>query len=65
MDSSKENSREYQRQAIDAEIKSLEGSLRALKYRRNALAPISSLPIEVIADIFSILRFIRWRGMVV
>ncbi|KAH9047734.1 hypothetical protein EDB84DRAFT_1460873 [Lactarius hengduanensis] len=49
------NSREYQQQAIDAEIKSLEGSIRALKLRRNALTPISSLPTEVIAAIFSFL----------
>jgi hypothetical protein len=56
MNSSKANSREYQRRAIDAEIKSLEDSIRALKHRRNALAPISSLPTEVIAAIFSILR---------
>ncbi|SRR6266702_2702786 len=44
------------RQAIDAKIKSLEGSIRALRLRRNALAPISSLPTEVIAAIFSFLR---------
>ncbi|KAI9453532.1 hypothetical protein BJY52DRAFT_1173560, partial [Lactarius psammicola] len=44
------------RQAIDAEIKSLEVSIRALKLRRNALAPISSLPTEIIAAIFSSLR---------
>jgi hypothetical protein len=50
------NPREYQRQVIDAEIKSLEESIRALRYRRNALAPVSSLPIEVIAAIFSFLR---------
>ena len=50
------NSREYQQQAIDAEIKTLEESIRALKRRRNALAPISSLPTEVIAIIFSYLR---------
>ncbi len=49
MDPSQANSREYQRQAIDAEI-------RALKLRRNALAPVSSLPTEVIAAIFSFLR---------
>ena len=41
--------------AIDAEIKSLEESVRALKLRRNALSPISSLPPEVFAAIFSIL----------
>jgi hypothetical protein len=50
------NSREYQLKAIDAEIKSLEESIRALRHRRNALAPISSLPTEVITSIFSILR---------
>ena len=56
MNSRKANSREYQRQAIDAEIKSLEESIRALKRRRNAVAPISSLPTEIIATIFSTLR---------
>ncbi|KAH9070749.1 hypothetical protein EDB83DRAFT_2517909 [Lactarius deliciosus] len=56
MNPSQENPREYQRQAIDAEIKSLEESLRALRRRRNALAPISSLPSELFAAIFSILR---------
>ena len=49
-------SREHQRKAIDAEIKSLELTLKALKHRRNALAPISSLPAELIAAIFSYLR---------
>ena len=48
--------REHQRQVIDAEIKSLEESIRALRHRRNALAPVSSLPTEVIIAIFSILR---------
>ena len=56
MDSRKVNSREYQRQAIDAEIKSLEESIRTLRHRRNAIAPISSLPTEVIALILSISR---------
>ncbi|KAF8262413.1 hypothetical protein EI94DRAFT_710175 [Lactarius quietus] len=50
------NSREYQLQAIDAEIKSLEESIRALRRRRNALAPILSLPAEVITTIFTSLR---------
>ena len=40
---------------IDAEIKSLEGSLRVLKLRHNALSPISSLPPEVFITIFSCL----------
>ncbi|KAF8258575.1 hypothetical protein EI94DRAFT_1754263 [Lactarius quietus] len=48
--------REYERQAIDAEIKSLEESILALKRCRNALSPISSLPPEVIAIIFSYSR---------
>ena len=56
MDPSQPNYREYQRQAIDAEIKSLEESLRVLKYRRNALAPISSLPTEVLDTIFLFAR---------
>ena len=46
----------FQQQVIDAEIKSLEESLRALKKRRNTLSPISSLPTEVIAAIFYLLR---------
>jgi hypothetical protein len=50
------NSWEYQQRAIDVEIKSLEASIRALKYRRNALAPISSVPAEVMAVIFFLLR---------
>jgi hypothetical protein len=58
---SKPNPREYLRQAIDAEIKSLEEStrestgIRSLRQRRNALAPVSSLPTEVITAIFSFL----------
>ena len=56
MDTCQENSRKYLQQAIDAEIKSLEASIQSLKYRRNALAPISSLPTEVISTIFFILR---------
>ncbi|KAI9444551.1 hypothetical protein H4582DRAFT_2070281 [Lactarius indigo] len=42
-------------QAIDAEIKSLEESIRVLRHRRNALAPVSSLPTEVTTAIFSFL----------
>ncbi|KAH9058274.1 hypothetical protein EDB87DRAFT_933890 [Lactarius vividus] len=56
MDPSQANSREYQRQSIDAEIKSLEESIQALRRRRNALVPISSLPTEVLVTIFSFLR---------
>ncbi|KAH9070744.1 hypothetical protein EDB83DRAFT_2579871 [Lactarius deliciosus] len=56
MNPSQENSRENQRQAIDAEIRLLQESLRALRRRRNTLAPISSLPPELFAAIFSFLR---------
>jgi hypothetical protein len=55
MDPSQATPREHLRQAIDAEIKSLEGSIRTLRHRRNELAPISSLPTEVIEAIFSLL----------
>jgi hypothetical protein len=50
------NFREYQLQAIDDEIKSLEGSIRALRSRRNTLAPVSSLPTEVLTAIFALLH---------
>jgi hypothetical protein len=53
---SKASTWQYQQQAIDAEIKSLEESLLALRHRRNKLAPISSLPTEIIAAIFYLLR---------
>ena len=56
MDPSQTNSPEYQRQLIDAEIKLLEQSILELKCRRNALAPVSSLPTEIITIIFSYLR---------
>ena len=47
--------RNFLRQAIDDEINTLEESLRALKSRRNALAPISCLPPETLFEIFSFL----------
>ena len=57
--SSAEKSRKQLRKAIDDEITSLEQSIkesiRVLKSRRNALAPISSLPPEILAAIFSFL----------
>ena len=56
MDPSQANSPEDQRQLIDAEIKLLEQSILELKYRRNALAPVSSLPTEIFTIIFSYLR---------
>jgi hypothetical protein len=59
MDPSHENPRESIRQAIDAEIRLLEGSIRELRHlnrRRNAFAPISSLPPEVFTTIFALFR---------
>ena len=55
MNSSHANSWEPLQRAIDAEIFSLEVYIQALKLRRNALSPISSLPPEVLAAIFSLL----------
>jgi hypothetical protein len=49
------NPRDHLRQAIDSQInsvkESIRESLRALNQRRNELAPISSLPTEIITDI--------------
>jgi hypothetical protein len=56
MNPSQANSREGLRQAIDDEIRSFEESILALRRRRNALAPISCLPPEVFATIFSFVR---------
>ena len=56
------NSWQYQQQTIDAEINSLEESIRALRQRRNTLSPISSLPAEVIAAIFLLARLPGERG---
>ena len=55
MDTVSGESHDRLRQAIDAEINSLEQSIRVLKARRNALAPISRLPPESLAAIFSFL----------
>jgi hypothetical protein len=59
MDPSIEDSAEHLRRAIDDELGSLEKTTRALKLRRNALAPISRLPPETIAIIFSFLSLPR------
>jgi hypothetical protein len=56
MDPSQANFREYQKLAIEAAIRSSEASIRELRRRRNTLAPISSLPTEVITTIFFLLR---------
>ncbi|KAG6854044.1 hypothetical protein C0991_011249 [Blastosporella zonata] len=41
------------RRLIDQEMQRLEDSIRALKSRRNILAPISHLPIEILAKVFA------------
>ncbi|KAI0275198.1 hypothetical protein BC834DRAFT_36901 [Gloeopeniophorella convolvens] len=46
------------RRAIDGELRSLEESTLALKFRRNGLAPISRLPPETIATIFFFLPLV-------
>ncbi|KAF8481691.1 hypothetical protein DFH94DRAFT_825642 [Russula ochroleuca] len=55
MHTSLAESRDHLLQALDDEIISLEESTRALRSRRNALAPISRLPPETLAAIFSLL----------
>ena len=62
MNPAQDNSRESLQQAINTEIKALDESIKAeirslelLKLRRNARQPISSLPPEIFAAIFSFL----------
>jgi len=55
MDTSSAEDRDRLRQAIDHEIKVLEDTLQSSKRRRNALVPISRLPPETLAMIFSFL----------
>ncbi|KAF8258840.1 hypothetical protein EI94DRAFT_1814513 [Lactarius quietus] len=55
MNQSQANYRKRLQGALYAEIKSLEDSLQALRLRYNALSPVSSLPPEVFAAIFSLL----------
>ena len=57
MDASSAEDRDRLRQAIDHEINLLEDTLRLSKRRRNSLAPISQLPPETLAMIFSFLSF--------
>ena len=54
-----EGSSDHFQKAIDDELNSLEKSARALELRRNALAPISCLPPETLAAIFSFLSLPR------
>jgi hypothetical protein len=57
-------SRDRLRQAIIDEINSLEASARALKSRHNELAPISRLPPETLATIFTFLSASAWNERV-
>ena len=59
MDSGIGDSADHLRRAIDDELESLEKTARSLKLRRNALAPISRLPPETIAIVFSFLSLPR------
>ena len=60
MDISSAESRDRLRQALDVEINTWKESTRALRSRRNALAPISRLPPETLAVIFSFLSPSAW-----
>ena len=57
MDTSPATAQDHRRKAFDDEIKASEKVIRELKYCRNALAPISRLPPETLAEIFSLLSF--------
>jgi hypothetical protein len=57
MDTSPAMVQEQLRKAIDDEIKVSEQATQEPKYRRNTLAPISRLPPETLAEIFSRLPF--------
>jgi hypothetical protein len=65
MDTLSAQSRDYIRQTITDEIKWSEASTRALKSRRNTLAPISRLPPETLATIFALLSASAWDEKVV
>ena len=57
MDTSSATTQDHLRGAIDDEIKVSNQVTQELKYRHNALAPISRLPHETLAEIFSLLSF--------
>jgi len=57
MDTSSATAQDHLRKAIDDKIREFEEAIQELKYRRNALAPISRLPPETLAKIFSLLPF--------
>ncbi|KAI0281233.1 hypothetical protein BGY98DRAFT_959374 [Russula aff. rugulosa BPL654] len=61
MDAISAQSRNRLRQTVIDEIKTLEESTRALKSRRNELAPISRLPPETLGTIFTFLSASAWN----
>ena len=61
MDTTTPESHDRLRQAIVDEIDSLEAAARAFKSRYNELAPISRLPCEVLAAIFTFLSASAWE----
>ena len=61
MDAISAQSRNHLRQTVIDEIKTLEESTRALKSRRNELAPISRLPPETLGTIFTLLSASAWN----
>jgi hypothetical protein len=61
MDTKSPESRNRLQQTIIDEIYSLEASARALRCRYNEFSPISRLPFEVLAAIFSYLSVFAWN----
>jgi hypothetical protein len=61
MDIISAQSRDQLRLTVNVERKSLEESTRALRSRRNALAPISRLHPETLATIFTLLSAAAWH----
>jgi hypothetical protein len=61
MDTASPESHNRLRQVVIDEIKLSEASTRALKFRLNEFAPISRLPCEVLAAIFTYLSAFAWN----
>src|SRR6266705_546725 len=57
MDTSSATAQDQLRKAIDDQIRVSEQVTQELKYHRNALPPISRLPPETLAEIFSLFPF--------
>lgn len=54
---------ESAREDIDAQIQQLEKSIRSLRYRRNMLAPINTLPPELLTEIFMLVAGSQHWGL--